>query len=90
MEKIILDYLQQNEGFHSKGNLYLLAEKEEYSFEYLGRTCRQLAEQGLINVDYYKGKRGQTLARYARLNTEKPQIIKPLMVEKDGVMFVLT
>lgn len=75
LKQLLLDEINKTEGWLSKGQLYLVAEQEEYSPENCGRTLRLLAEEKKILVSYYKGKRGQTLAKYARLDT--PKVVKP-------------
>lgn len=84
MEKILLDYINNYEGWITKGQLYIVGEQEGYSPEYVGRELRTLAKDGKIKVDYYKSKRNIDLARYARLDT--PQVKKPVIeiVEIDG------
>lgn len=87
LKKYLLEYLNSNEGWHTKGSLYLVAENEEYSPESCGRELRKLFEEGLIQRDDYKGKRKQTLSKYARLDT---QVVPPYkavqFVEKDGIL----
>lgn len=82
----LLEYLNNNEGWFSKGSLYLIAENQEYSPELAGRCLRKLFEEGLIQRDEYKGKRKQTLTKYSRLDT--PRFIKPKveMVDRNGIL----
>lgn len=76
MEKILLNYLQNNQGtWFKKVHLYILADENGYSPETCGRTLRDLAEVGRIKVDYYEGKFAKHLARYAFNPIEnKPKI----------------
>lgn len=87
LKKYLLEYLNSHEGWHTKGSLYLVAENEEYSPESCGRELRKLFEEGLIQRDEYKGKRKQTLTKYARLDT---QVVPPYkavqFVEKNGIL----
>ena len=81
LKQMLLDKINATDTWLSKGQLYLVAEQEEYSPENCGRTLRLLAEEEKILVSYYKGKRGQTLAKYARLDT--PKVIKPKIELKE-------
>jgi hypothetical protein len=81
LKQMLLDKINATDTWLSKGQLYLVAEQEEYSPENCGRTLRLLAEENKILVSYYKGKRGQTLAKYARLDT--PKVIKPKIELKE-------
>ena len=81
-ESVLLEYLQNNEGWTKKVNLYPVA--EDYSPETVGRALRALEEQGKIFVDYYNGKISKNLAMYSA----KPKEIKVPqfeIVEVDGV-----
>lgn len=87
LKKILLDYLNTQENWVTKGQLGLIAEQNGYLPESCGRHLRKMAEEKEILVSYYKGKRNQTLSRYARLG-ELPPIPKQKveLVEVDGVM----
>lgn len=87
LKQILLDKINKTEGYITKGQLYLAAEQEEYSPENAGRTLRLLAEEEKISVDYYKGKRGQTLAKYARLDT--PKVVKPKIEVRNGIAYLI-
>lgn len=82
LKTILLDKINETENWLSKGELYKVGEDEGFSPEYVGRELRLLAEQGIIQVSYYKSKRNIDLARYARIGTETPKIIKPVFEEK--------
>lgn len=84
LKQILLNKINETDTWLSKGQLYLVAEQEEYSPENCGRTLRLLAEEEKILVSYYKGKRGQTLAKYARLDTPKVVIPKYEFIEVNG------
>lgn len=82
MKDKILEYINSQSDWVSKGQIYDLCEIEGYSPETGARICRDLAEKGIIQVSYYKSKRNIDLARYARIGTETPKIIKPTFEEK--------
>ena len=88
LKQILLNHLNQTQGWVTKGQLGLIAEQEGYLPESSGRHLRFMAEHNEILVDYYKGKRNQKLARYARLGEQKPIPVKPKveLVEVDGQM----
>lgn len=88
LKQLLLDHINAHDGWLSKGVMYLVAEEEEYSPENCGRRLRELEEEGKMQVDYYKGKRNQTLARYSRLGETKPLPVKPKieLVEVGGIM----
>lgn len=67
----ILEYLNLQPGWVSKGEI--CEQIQGYLPETIGRACRDLAEEGKIQVDYYKGKKKQKLARYAANNTPPPK-----------------
>lgn len=77
LKNLLLNHINATEGWLSKGQLYLVAEQEEYSPENAGRRLRELAEEERIQVDTYKGKRNQTLVKYARIGEVKPLPSKP-------------
>jgi len=80
LKNLLLAEINATEGWLTKGQLYLVAEKEEYSPENAGRRLRELASEKRIQVDYYKGKRNQTLTRYAKIGELKPLPIKPKII----------
>lgn len=86
LKNILLNHINATQGWISKGQLHLFAEQEGYSPEGAGRELRHLAEEGTIQVSYYKGKRNQTLSRYAKLGESKPLPIKPIIsfIERNG------
>lgn len=94
LKNILLDYINAEDTFVSKGQLGLIAEQHGYFPESVGRLLRSMAESTLlhkpeIEVSYYKGKRKQLLSRYGRIGTVTPQIKKPRMVERNGVMYII-
>lgn len=89
LKQLTLDYINDHDTFVTKGELCKLAQDHLYSPDNISRRARELVNEGMITVDYYKGRKGQNLARYARLGTEKPRAIKPTMVEKNGIMYQL-
>lgn len=70
----LLRYLQNNPGWHRKGTLYNVVDEEGYSPETGARELRAMAEEKLIFVEYYKGKKNQRLAKYSanENNIKKP------------------
>lgn len=84
LKTILLEYLNANDGWVSKGQLGLIAEQSGYLPESCGRHLRKMAKLGEIQVSYYKGKRKQQLSRYARLDIPKPIINKPVFKEVNG------
>ena len=81
LKSILFDHINATEGFITKGQLALVAENEGFLGETAGRCLRTLAEEGKIQVDYYKSKRNIELARYARLGEETPKPKIPKFVE---------
>lgn len=84
LRKRILNYLDKQPYWVEKGRLERLADSAGYLASTASRILRALAEEEEIQVSYYKGKRGQTLARYASRKVEKPRIPTIKIVEKDG------
>lgn len=77
MEKILLKHLKENQGvWFKKVELYLLADEAGYSPETCGRTLRDLADRGILKVDYYDGKYAKNLAKYSYKPIEKKKLIK--------------
>lgn len=72
LKNILLDYINHASSFVPKWELHMIAEQNEYSPEYAGRELRKMAESKEIQVSEYKGKRGQTLVKYASLDTLPP------------------
>src|ERR1035437_297902 len=83
LKQILLEEINKTQGWTGKAMFYLLAKQHEYSPENCGRRLRELAEEGKIQADTYKGKRHQTLARYARIGTDKPIPQKPIITFKE-------
>lgn len=81
LRTILLTHIQSIQGWIPKGSLYSVGEEEGYSPEYVGRELRTLAEEGKIQVDYYKSKRNIELARYSRLGEDIPKVKVPKFVE---------
>lgn len=91
LKLFLLSYIDANEGWHNKGQLYAIGDEEGYSPEYVGRELRALAEENKIQVSYYKSKRNIELARYSRLGESipKPVVPKIQIVERDGKMVAI-
>lgn len=88
LKNILLDHLNKMPDWQSKGSMYVVAEREGFSPESAGRKLRELAEEGLILVDYYKSKRNVDLARYARIGEPAPKL-KSRMIERNGIMYLV-
>lgn len=57
-------YLVNTPGWHKKVSLYVIADGLGFSPESGARKLRELAEEGKIKVEYYKGKYAKNLAKY--------------------------
>jgi len=87
----ILRYINQQEGWVKKVDLYILADQLGYSPESAGRMVRELCLENKVKVDYYDGKFAKNLAKYCRLSHEvkKPKYVEiirdgqPVMVLQD-------
>lgn len=90
LKEILYNYINEAEGWVTKGQLFLLAEQNGYSPENGGRRARELVNEGKIQVSYYTGKKHQKLARYAKIG-ERQQIYKPTFkeIERDGQRVVI-
>jgi len=90
LEQKLLQYINENEGWHKKVSLFVVADDWGYSPETVGRGLRKLAEKNKINVDYYDGKYSKNLAKYSSLSTvtiiKKPTFT---FVEENGVRKVI-
>jgi len=57
----------------------LFSQFEDWSPETVGRTLRELEEQGRLNVGYYDGKYAKGLAKYKLAEKQAPkQVIEEL------------
>lgn len=88
LKQILLDEINATQGWLTKGQLFLISEQNGYSPENGGRRVRELAREEKILVDYYKGKKHQKLARYARIGELKPIPQKPKVVVRDGIAYL--
>lgn len=75
----LLEYLQNNEGWHRKGHLYNISDELGYSPEGAGRCLRKMAEEGKIFVKYYNGTFAKGLAQYS---AEKPKPVQKSMFKE--------
>lgn len=66
-EQVLLEYINSNEGFHAKVDLYVIA--RDWSPESAGRALRLAKKKGLIQVAYYDSKYAKNLCKYASLET---------------------
>lgn len=92
LKSILLNYINSQENWITKGELGIITEKAGYLPESCGRHLRFMAGGATkkypnhipeILVSYYKGKRGQILSRYSKLGTAKPIPQKPQFIEKE-------
>lgn len=79
----------ENPDWHTKGSLYQISDREEYSPETCGRTLRTMSEEGIILCKYYKGKRKQKLAKYSALPITQKKLIPTIMTREDGSRYVV-
>jgi hypothetical protein len=83
-KEVLLQYLKENpRKWHKKVHLYAIA--EDWSAETVGRDLRNLAEDKIINVDYYDGKYAKGLAMYSY---EKVPELKTKVEIIDGKAFL--
>ena len=71
-KKVLYNYIRDNEGWHKKVQLYVIA--EDWSPETVGRELRRLEEDKKIGVGYYNGKYSKNLAKY-RLQGEVEKVV---------------
>lgn len=83
-KEVILEYINSTQGWIKKAHLYSIA--EDWLAETVGRACRELEEDGIIQKSYYDGKYAKNLVRYARLGESEPLPAKPsiYIIERDG------
>lgn len=85
LETKLLNYLDSNISWHKKVSLYVVADEWEYSPETCGRCLRNLANEGKVRVDYYKGKYANKLARYASLLAEPKYVPQVKFITENGI-----
>lgn len=79
----LLDYLKEHEGtWVKKVALYVVSDEKGYSPESCGRYLRNLANQEVIQVEYYDSKYAKHLAQYS-YNPPKKKVMK--IVIEDGI-----
>ncbi len=88
LKQILLTHLNHSSGWVTKGELGMIAEREGYLPESVGRLLRVMAELGECKVSYYKSKRKQLLSRYACNDVLEPikTKVEPTFIERDGQM----
>ena len=59
-------------------------ENDSVSSDAVSRRLRELTENGDIQVEYYKGKKKQNLAKYASCSSAKEPKQSVSFVERDG------
>lgn len=79
-KEVILEYINSTQGWTPKAQLYAIA--EDWLAETVGRACRDLEEENLIQKSYYDGKYAKNLVRYARLGEAEPLPPKPKFHEE--------
>ena len=84
----LLNYLKNNNGWHKKVVLYIIADELGYSPESGARALRTLAEEGKIKVDYYDGKYAKGLAMYSFDTVTKKPLQK--VVIENGIAKLIT
>lgn len=84
LKKLLINYLNANDGFHTKGYLGHLAEQWGYSSDSASRCLRQLTEDKEIANEYYNGKYAKNLVKYARLGEKKVRNLPTIMII-DGI-----
>jgi len=91
LKQKLLSYINSNEGWHKKVNLFVVADDWGYSPETVGRSLRTLAENKEIQVSYYDGVYSKNLAKYASLDTieVKKRIRYEEVVDESGARKVL-
>lgn len=83
LKPYLLDYINSQESYIKKVDLYLIGDRIEHSAESTARALRKLAETEQIKVSYYDGKWAKGLAKYGRLSEQEPktpqlqELIKP-------------
>ena len=77
-------YLLANPGWHRKVQLYVVADNLGFSPESGARKLRELAEEGKIKVEYYKGKWARKLCKYTADDIPDTSNPKIQVVEING------
>lgn len=78
-------YINDNDGWHKKVDLFVLGDQWGYSPESTSRRLRDLEEEGLILKDTYNGTHAKNLMKYAKLNTPLPSKPSYEIIEENGV-----
>lgn len=86
LKQYLLNWLNNNLGWHKKVNLYLIGDEIEFSAESVGRALRKLEEEKQITVEYYDGTYAKGLAKYASLLTEKPKVKRVEIINGKAVL----
>lgn len=84
-KEVLLEYINSTQGWIKKADLYAIA--EDWLAETVGRACRDLEEENLIEKSFYDGKYAKGLVRYARLGEQPPIPQKPQfreIIKEDG------
>lgn len=86
--EVILEYINNSQGWIKKASLYSVA--EDWLAETVGRACRDLEEEGLIQKSLYDGKYAKGLVQYASigqdLTPKKPKFEEVLKEDGTRVM----
>lgn len=84
-KQVILEYINFQQGWVNKGELYKVAQDAEFSPESGAREARRLEENKEIQKSFYDGKYAKGLVRYARLGEQIPLPKKPIVRIENGV-----
>jgi hypothetical protein len=77
LKPYLLNWLNENKGWHKKVDLYVIGDQIEHSAESTGRALRLLVKpkdgsQPKIKVSYYDGRWARGLVKYSSLDTPEP------------------
>lgn len=80
---VILEHINSTNDWIKKSSLYPIA--EDWLAETVGRACRDLEEEGLIEKSFYDGKYAKGLVQYARKGERIPKPYIPKFEIRDGI-----
>lgn len=79
LNKEIIKFMKSKPEYVWFRKVSLYSQFEDWSPETIGRTLRDLEEQGKLNVGYYDGKYAKGLAQYKLTERQAPkQVIEQL------------
>lgn len=85
--EVVLEYINSTQGWIKKADIYGIA--EDWLAETVGRACRDLEEENLIQKSYYDGKYAKNLVRYARIGESIPIPKKPIIEIRNGIAYMI-